>query len=114
MAKSSIPNPLERRHLIEKEMDAPAAMAMAEAYLEVGRAVEAIDFLVKAEAMDRLEQLTEEAVASGDAFLVQMLARASGREPDAACWERVASAAEAAGKERYALTARRQISRGEG
>ena len=114
MAKSRIPDALTRRLLIEKEMDADGSTAIAEAYLEEGRTHEALDFLVKADAQERIDQLLEQAVESGDTFTVQVISRATSREPDAECWERVARAAEAAGKERYAATAWRQIGRGEG
>ena len=48
MAKSKIPGPLERSHLVEKEMDAESASKVAEAYLAEGRKNEAIEFLAKA------------------------------------------------------------------
>jgi hypothetical protein len=114
VATSKIPDSLARRLLIEKEMDASASLAIAEAYLEDGRVSESLDFLVKADAQERIDQLFEEAIEAGDAFAVQVIARTTDREPDANCWERVARAAEAAGKERYAATALRQIGRGEG
>lgn len=114
VAKSRIPDALTRRHLIEKEMDAGGAMAIADAYLEDGRTHEALDFLVKVDAQEQIDQLFEQAVESGDTFMVQVISRVTEREFDAECWERVARAAEAAGKERYAATAWRQIGRGEG
>lgn len=112
MAKSKIPNPLERRHLIEKDLDPDTALGIAEAYLDEGRQVEALEFLAKADARDRLAALSDEAVASGDVFLLQAVARATDEEPSHESWERIAEAAEAAGKERYAATARRQLGRG--
>ena len=114
VAQPKIPDALTRRHLIDKEMDAAGSLAIAEAYLEDGRMHEALDFLVKADAQEQIDQLLEQAVESGDTFAVQVISRATDREPDAECWERVARAAEAAGKERYAATAWRQIGRGEG
>ena len=57
MAKSKIPDPMSRRHLIEKEMDPGAALAIAEAYLEAERCDEALAFLVKAEASDRIAEM---------------------------------------------------------
>ena len=41
MASTTIPNPMDRRHLLEKRMDAKQAIALADAYLEEDRAVEA-------------------------------------------------------------------------
>ena len=82
MAKSKIPDPLERRHLLERELPPAQALRLAEAYLAEGRTLEAVDFLRKAEAKDRLAALRAEAVAAGDSFLLRMLrdrARGDGR-----------------------------------
>jgi hypothetical protein len=111
VADTKIPGPLERRHLLERDLDAPAALALAEAYLAEGRREEAAQFLEKAGARDRLEALAEEAIGEGDAFLLRAIADLTGNEPDPETWERVAAAAEAAGKLRYAATARRQVGR---
>ena len=54
MAKNRIPNPLERRHLVEKDLPAPQALAIAEAYLADGRSEEAVDFLRLAGEDERL------------------------------------------------------------
>jgi hypothetical protein len=54
VARSKIPDPLARRHLIERSLQPAQALRVAEAYLEQGRALEAIEFLRKAEARDRL------------------------------------------------------------
>ena len=112
MAKNAIPDPLKRRHLVEEALPAARALAVAEAYLDEGRGAEAIAFLEKAEAWERLEALRDEAVESGDLFLVRTAATALGEEPSAELWTRLAERAEAAGKERYAHEARRQAQRG--
>jgi len=114
MARPEIPNPMERRHLLERNLDREQALAIAEAYLEKGRRVEAVGFLAKAREFDRLRALQGEAEAEGDAFTVRMISSALGEEPSAESWNRVADAAEASGKLRYAKTARRQLERGEG
>ncbi len=113
MAKSRIPDPLARRHLIERELDPSRALRIAEAYLEEGRAFEAAHFLHKAGASERLEALWTEALRSGDAFLLRTLAGLTGREPTRDEWRALAEAAAAEGKERYAVEARRQVERGE-
>ena len=41
MAKSKIPQPLERRHLLQRDTAPAQSLAIAEAYLEAGRAVTA-------------------------------------------------------------------------
>jgi hypothetical protein len=111
VAKSKIPGPLTRRHLIEKGLDASSALAIAEAYLAEGRKFEALDFLAKADAKERLAALRDEAVGEGDAFLLQAIARHLGEASSAEDWQRLSEAADAAGKERYAATARRQAGR---
>jgi hypothetical protein len=111
MAKSLIPNPLERRHLLERELEPARAVAIAEAYCAVDRALEAVAFLRKAGAKDRLEALVQEALREGDAFLLREAAQALGRAPDAALWRQLGDTAAAAGKDRYAAEARRQVER---
>jgi hypothetical protein len=112
MAKSMLPDPLKRRHLVEEDLSPARALAVAEAYLEAGRASEALVFLEKAEARDRLAALRDEAVEEGDVFLLRSVAAALGEDIVPEIWERVAAAAEAKGKERYAVEARRQAQLG--
>ncbi|HYB12692.1 MAG TPA: hypothetical protein VEG67_04425 [Myxococcota bacterium] len=114
MARSVVPNPLERRVLLEKQLDPAHALRIAEAYLAQDRAVEALAFLRRAEARERLSTLLAQAVAAGDAFLVRETCTALGRSPTATEWQTVGEAASAAGKLRYAEQARRQQGRGEG
>lgn len=111
MARSAIPDPLERRHLIERPLDPNRALAIAEAYLKEGRTIEAVAFLRKANAQDRLAALWQEAVRDGDPFLLREIAQALGREPDVSAWRQLEGAAAAAGKDRYAAEARRQVER---
>ncbi len=80
MKKSAIPNPLERRYLIERDAAPEASLRLAETYLAEGRGWEAIVFLQKAGAHDRLAALREEAVVAGDFFLVRELTRVLGDE----------------------------------
>jgi hypothetical protein len=113
MAKSAIPDPLTRRHLIERDLAPARALAIGEAYLEQGREIEAIDFLRKAEAAERLAELRGRAVERGDGFLLRAVVRATSSPAGRDEWKRLAEAARAAGKERYALDATRQAERGE-
>ena len=78
MADSKIPNPLERRHLVEQDLPVEQALGLAEAYLAEDRADEAVAFLVKAGASDRLDALAGEAVESGDLFLLRAIATGAG------------------------------------
>lgn len=112
MAKSAIPDPLKRRHLVEEELDPTRALALAEAYLAEGRVVEAVAFLEKADARDQLAAIRDEALEQGDLFLLRAAANALGEEIAAETWSRLADVAEAAGKERYAHEARRLAQRG--
>ena len=113
MAQSKIPNPLERRHLLERDLPAAQALALAESYLEEGRSLEAVAFLVLAEADERLAEIAELAVEAGDAFLLKSVADVRRVEVNTEAWSRLAVAAEAAGKETYATLARRQLQRGD-
>ena len=113
MAKK-LPDPLSRRHLLERELPAAQALATAEAYLEEGRSVEAVDFFAKAGAAERLVELRSQAVEAGDPFLLRAVARASREAPTHAEWVALAAAAETAGKDVYAADARRQAGREEG
>ena len=111
MAKTRIPDPLTRRLVVERQLAAPAALALAEAYIAEGRVWDAIAFLVQAEARDRLAELREEATRAGDAFLVRELSKALGEEPTPERWQVVAEAARAAGLERFAAQAQRLAER---
>jgi hypothetical protein len=113
MAKTKIPDPLHRRELLARELAAPRALAVAEAYLEEGRVVDAIDFLRKAQAGERLAELRRQAIESGDAFLLRAAASAQKEPPEMEEWQALEAAAEAAGKELYAAGARRQAAREE-
>jgi len=111
MAKGFIPDPLKRRHLLEEALDPARAGAIAEAYLAVDRTVEAVAFLEKAGNRERLQALWDRALEEGDLFLLRSASAALGEEPSAEHWNRLAEAAEASGKARYAVEARRQAQR---
>jgi hypothetical protein len=112
MARTRIPDPLSRRHLVESDVPAPQALAVAEAYLAEGRSVEAVDFLRKAGAGERLAALRAEAIAEGDAFLLRRVAEGMAQPPTKEEWGALAEAALRLGKDRYAAEARRQAERG--
>jgi len=108
-----LPDPLARRHLVERELPPAQAQALADAYLAEGRRIEAVDFLRKAGATERLLALRAEAIADGDVFLLRRLADALAQPPTRDEWQALARGAESHGKERYAAEARRQSERGE-
>ena len=111
MAKKKLPDPLRRRHMVEQPLDPKRALQIAEAYLEEDRAIEAVAFLLKAEARERLAALREQAVREADAFLLREISTALAEEFDAATWQALAESARAAGKDRYAAEAARQAAR---
>lgn len=111
MARSKLPDPLARRHLLSGELAPARARAIAEAYLAEGRSMEAIAFLQKAEARPELEALRAEALQSGDVFLLREVAAALDEPPGLADWQAVAEAARACGKALDAAEAQRQAER---
>ena len=113
MAKGKTPGPIERRHLVEKELPSAQALGIAEAYLAEDRVLDAIDFLKIAAAGGRLAELRARAIAEGDVFLLRAVATAQGQPPTRDDWQKLEAAATASGRERYALAARRQVERGD-
>jgi len=111
VARSLIPDPLTRRHLLEQKLDAAQAGRIGEAYLAAGRAVEALAFLKAADATDRLAAIRDEAIAAGDAFLLRETAKAMAQSAAADEWRVLADNATAAEKVLYADQARRQLGR---
>jgi hypothetical protein len=107
LAKSTLPDPLSRRHLLERPLDAGKAREIAEAYLAAGREIEAIEFLTRGEAKDKLAELQQSAVERGDVFLLRAASGALGDEPSGDRWRSLAQAAAAKGRERDAESALR-------
>jgi hypothetical protein len=111
VGKSKLPGPIERRHLIERELSPAQALRYAEAYLAEGLEVDAVSFLVKAEATDQLDALRVRAIEAGDAFLFRSVASETGAPPTPEEWKALAGGAARAGKEHYAAEALRQAER---
>jgi hypothetical protein len=107
LARTKLPDPLARRHLLEAALEPDKAKVLAEAYLALGREIEAIDFLAKAKADVALALLETTAVERGDVFLLRRVAAALGREPGAERWRALAESAARAGRERDAESALR-------
>jgi len=112
VGKSKLPGSIERRHLIERELSTAQALRYAEAYLAEGLEIDAVAFLVKAEATDQLDALRGRAIEAGDAFLLRAVASETGAAPKPEEWRALAEGAARAGKERYAAEALRQAERG--
>jgi hypothetical protein len=111
MARSELPDALARRVWLEQPLDAARALRVAEAYLAEERSAEAVAFLAKAGASERLAALRDDAIRAGDAFLLKEVCRALGEAPLAVHWRRLGAAAAAAGKASYAAEAQRQADR---
>lgn len=114
MAQTKIPDPLTRRHLVERPLAEDKARRLAEAYLAEERWIEAVDFLAKGADQEGLGALRKRAVESGDLFLLRAVVRATRGTVARDEWLALADAAERAGKQRYAADARRQAERNEG
>ena len=108
-----IPDPLSRRHLLEGNLDGAKAMALAKAYLAVGREIEAIDFLIAAdptsneEAKRALSELQDTAIEHGDVFLMRSASAALREDPTPDAWRSLARAAASAGRPKDVETAER-------
>jgi hypothetical protein len=113
VGKSKLPGPIERRHLIERDLSSAQALRYAEAYLAEGFDVDAVAFLVKAEATDQLDALRARAIEAGDGFLLRTVAMETGVPTEPEEWKALAEGATRAGKERYAAEALRLAERGE-
>ncbi|HXV37029.1 MAG TPA: hypothetical protein VEC18_07760 [Myxococcota bacterium] len=113
MGRTKVPKPIERRHLVERELTAAQALHYAQAYLEQGLELDAVDFLAKAQSTDQLERLRAQAIENGDGFLLRSVAAAMHAPAQPREWHALAEAAERAGKQRYAADARRLSERSE-
>jgi hypothetical protein len=113
LAKSNIPDAIERRHLIDRDLKPAQSLRYAEAYLEVGRDQDAIEFLVKAEATEQLEAIRKRSIESGDVFLFRTVSAAMGIASGRDEWRMISEAARAAGLGRYAEEAMGMAERGE-
>jgi len=113
LAKMKLPDPLSRRHLLDGGVETAKALALAQAYLDVEREVEAIDFLAAAgpdsnsEARELLQQLQAAALERGDVFLMRVASTALDEEPSAETWRALAEAASNAGRPQDAESAER-------
>ncbi len=76
--------------------------------MEQDRIFEAVAFLQKAGAQEKLLEIGHSAIADGDVFLFRTICETTGEDADASDWSQLADAAEASGKTMYAAEARRQ------
>jgi hypothetical protein len=113
VGKLKLPGSIERRHLIERELSNAQALRYAEAYLAEGLELDAVAFLIKAEATDEIEALRGRAIEAGDGFLFRAVASETGVPAKPEEWKALAECATRAGKDHYAAEASRQAERGE-
>lgn len=102
MAKTKLPDPLSRRYLLEREIEPAKARALAEAYLEAGREIEAIEFFARAQVDEPLRSLQATAIERGDVFLMKSASEALKEEPAAGTWRTLEESARREGRERDA------------
>lgn len=104
LADSKHPDPLSRRLLLDGDLESSKALAIAKAYLEDDREVEAVDFLAAAdpasndEAKRTLHELQKSAVEHGDVFLMRSASAALGEDPSTETWRALAESAANAGR----------------
>ena len=113
MARASIPDPLARRHLLERTLSSAQALSIAEAYLEADRPCDSLAFLERVDDKSLLDGLREKAIESGDAFLLRAVAQAAGVDAPASAWAKLAETARSQGKLLYAEQARRHHAGGD-
>ena len=106
MAQTKVPDPLKLQQLLGSQSGAAAARTAA-ACLAAGQTIDAIGFLVLADDTEKLEAVRQQAISSGDVFLLRALVRATGVAVETEQWQATADAAEASGKLHYAADARR-------
>ena len=90
MAASNLPGFLKKKKLLDDpNLSAAECRKYGGLFLEAGWVADALDFFLKGNVPEGLEQLQALALDTGDAFLLERLLQAQGREaPD--LWEQVA------------------------
>ena len=101
--KPKLPDPLAKRDLLYAEDKAKGVdhVAIADAYVDGDRLVEAVQFYERAGAHDRLQKLKSRAIESGDSALLLVIAAAlkgHGGEVGESDWSALAKTALAGGK----------------
>ncbi len=98
MIKSNLPGFLKKKKLLDDpQLPAAACRTYGDLFVEAGWLADALDFYLKGNDAEGLARLETIALESGDAFLLERLLQAQGREAPE-LWQQVAAAATAAGK----------------
>ncbi|MGQ9921676.1 MAG: hypothetical protein ACUVRZ_10160 [Desulfobacca sp.] len=112
MAKSKLPGFLKKKKLLDDpQLPASSCRTYGDLYAAAGLLADALDFYLKGNDAEGLARLEAQAVASGDAFLLERLLQAQGREAPE-LWQQVAAAAAAAGKVTLARWAQERCGQG--
>ncbi len=106
MTVNKLPGFLKKKKLLDDpQLSADMCRTYGDLFAEAGWLADALDFYLKGPVAQGLARLETLAVETGDAFLLERLLQAQGREAPE-LWRQVAVTAEAAGKETLAHWAR--------
>jgi len=98
MTKSNLPGFLKKKKLLDDpQLPAAACRTYGDLFAAAGWLADALDFYLKGNDIEGLARLETLALESGDAFLLERLLQAQGREAPE-LWQQAAAAAFAAGK----------------
>lgn len=107
--KHTLPDLIARRNLLFGKEGAKADLGgVANAYLEAGRMLDALEFFAKAGDTAGIDRVEAHAAEAGDAFLLRQVARLGKRAIATDRWTACAKAAEAADKTVFAIEAYRE------
>ena len=102
MTTGKLPGFLKKKKLLDDpQLSADVCRAYGDLFFAAGWLADALDFYLKGNDAAGLARLQALAVESGDAFLLERLLQAQGREAPE-LWPQVAAAASAAGKDTLA------------
>jgi predicted negative regulator of RcsB-dependent stress response len=112
--KSKLPAPDKVRYLLVSDQATPEEFDRhGDLFLTAGRFDDAMFFYEKSKSKDRLDQVKTKAMESGDAFLLQWVAKIDRARVMQTDWERLGDAALAKGKLEFARQAFEKAGAGE-
>lgn len=98
MAKSNLPSFLKKKKLLDDpQLSAATCRSYGDLFAAAGWLADALDFYLKGNDTAGLARLQAVALETGDAFLLERLLQAQGRE-EPELWSHIAATAAAAGK----------------
>ena len=106
MAKNKLFTCLKKRNYLNTHVfERKECIKYGELYQKQGFLSDAIDFFVKAEAKEKLEELLPQVITEGDVFLFTKIYQALKKKPSTSDWERIGEVAFKLGKWQFALKA---------